>query len=193
MELSITSPIPLKPFYMIRHGESVANRDGYFSGNQDVALTDQGIEQARAAQRAFSKLEAKPTLIIHSHLSRARDTARIINTSHNLPMIESSDFGEHGFGDWEKQSWESVREKFYAGEDPPNGETNKDFLTRIKNGFNDALSRPETVLIVCHGGIFRGLSALYGQQGKSVKNAKLYSFEPRHDTPDFPWNITLIE
>lgn len=187
------TPIPLKPFYMIRHGESEANRDGYFSGNQDVALTDKGIAQAKEAQSTFSQLPTKPTLIIHSHLSRARDTAHIINEPHDLPMIEKSNFGEHGFGDWEKKSWESVREKFYAGEDPPNGETNKDFLTRITKGFNDVLSRPETVLIVCHGGVFRGFRALYNTQGKSVENAKLYHFEPNESAPDFPWVITLIE
>ena len=40
--------IPAKEFYMIRHGESVANRDRYFSGNLDVALTDLGKQQAEA-------------------------------------------------------------------------------------------------------------------------------------------------
>lgn len=187
------SPIPLKPFYMIRHGESVANRDGYFSGNQDVALTTKGIAQATQAQGAFTRLSIKPTLIIHSHLCRARDTARIINEPHDLPMIENADFGEHGFGDWEKQSWQNVREKFYAGEDPPNGETNKDFVTRITKGFNDALSRPEMVLVVCHGGVFRGFPMIYGHQGKSVENAKLYYFEPNKNASDFPWDITLID
>ncbi len=189
----LPSIIPLKPFYMIRHGESIANRDGYFSGNQDVALTDRGIAQAKEAQRIFDHLPTRPTLIIHSHLTRARDTARIINEPYDLPMVKNADFGEHGFGDWENQRWENVRELFYAGEDPPNGETNKDFLTRITRGFNNALSHPETVLIVCHGGVFRGFPMIYGARGKSVENSKFYYFTPNQNTPDFPWDITLVE
>jgi broad specificity phosphatase PhoE len=186
-------PIPLKPFYMMRHGESTANRDGYFSGNQDVALTEKGIAQAQKAQHAFTKLPIKPDLIVHSHLSRARDTAFHLNKPYGLPMVENPNLGEHGFGDWEKQSWEAVRERFYAGEDPPNGETNREFLKRIKKGFNEALSMRETVLIVCHGGIFRGFRALYGMQDQITDNAKLYHFDPCRETPDFPWKITLIE
>jgi len=178
---------------MIRHGESTANRDGYFSGNQDVPLTQKGIDQARLAQNAIKKLPTKPTLIVHSHLKRAHDTAKIINEPYDIPMIENENLGEHGFGDWEKKSWEAVREKFYAGEDPPNGETNKDFLKRITTGLNEALQDNDIPLIVCHGGVFRGFRALYQTQGKSVENAKLYHFEPNKSTPEFPWVITLIE
>lgn len=186
-------PIPLKPFYMIRHGESEANRDGYFSGNQDVILTEKGEQQARKAQPLIDKLSVRPSLIIHSHLRRAIDTAKIINEPYDIPMIANQNLGEQAFGDWEKQTWEHVREKWYAGQEPPNGETNTDFLNRIIKGFNQALSHEETVLIVCHGGVFRGFRTIYGAKGESIENAKLYHFEPCHDTPHFPWQITLIE
>lgn len=178
---------------MIRHGESTANRDGYFSGNQDVALTEKGEQQAAGARKYVEALQNKPEVIVHSHLKRAKNTALIINETLNLPMIENKNIGEHGFGDWEKQSWEAVRDKFYAGEDPPNGETHKDFLNRIKTGFNEILALSEKPLIVCHGGVFRGFPTLYATKGQSVENAKLYHFEPNHDAPDFPWKITLIE
>lgn len=186
-------PIPLKPFYMIRHGESTANRDGYFSGIQDVMLTEKGREQARDAQPHIKKLKVKPTLIIHSHLRRAIDTAKIINEPYDFPMIQNNNLGEQAFGDWEKQSWEAVRERWLTGENPPNGEANDAFFNRVKKGFNEALFIQETTLIVCHGGVFRAFNKLHGREGNAIENAKLYHFEPMHDMPEFPWKITLIE
>jgi broad specificity phosphatase PhoE len=186
--------IPAKEFYMIRHGQSEANRDQYFSGNLDVALTDLGREQAALAGKAVKKLPKLPRVIVHSHLSRAKDTAAIINKSFNIPMIETDLLGEHHFGDWEKQPWEKYRPLFYQGHNPPNGETHEAFHSRVKKGFNYALNLDESpALIVCHGGIFRALHAFYKAPFERTENAKLYHFKPTNNTPEFPWEITLIE
>lgn len=181
-----------KPFYMIRHGESVANRDGYFSGNLDVELTEIGIQQAEKARLIVESLEVKPINIVHSHLSRARDTASIINKKLKLPMYESELIGEHKFGDWEKEPWEKVRPRFFGGESPPNGETHQEFSSRVQKGINWALDKDGPVLIVCHGGVFRGFNYLYNREMHGIKNCKLYYFQPI-DHREFPWKITLIE
>lgn len=184
--------LPQKSFYMIRHGESIANRDGYFSGNLDVELTNTGKQQAERARTTFESLSIKPTIIIHSHLSRARDTASIINAGYQLPMIETHLLGEHHFGDWEKMPWQDVRPAFLAGQNPPNGESHEDFKNRCHKGFQFALKHEGTPLIVCHGGVFRGFSALYGKEMHGITNCTLYSFEVNESEPDFPWKITLI-
>lgn len=181
-----------KPFYMIRHGESEANRDGYFSGNIDSQLTEIGRAQAATARDLIKDVGIKPDIIVHSHLSRARDTAGIINEVLNLEMIETELIGEHKFGDWERQLWEELSPQFRAGENPPNGETHIDFENRVQKGLNFALAQEESVLIVCHGGIFRGFQRIYDQNHiEGVQNARLYTFTPKDDT-DFPWEIELV-
>ena len=186
--------IPAKEFYMIRHGESVANRDRYFSGNLDVALTDLGRQQAEAAGNVLVRKKITLSLIVHSHLSRARDTATILNKNIKATMTQTALLGEHNFGEWEKQPWDEIRPRFFAGENPPGGETHEAFHERVKTGFHFALNLHEKpMLIVCHGGIFRALHCFYGAPFERTENAKLYHFKPAEQTPEFPWKITLIE
>lgn len=63
--------------YLVRHGESVANREGFLAGNRiDAELTEHGREQA---QKTAKKLKGEHVNIIYaSPLKRAIDTARII-------------------------------------------------------------------------------------------------------------------
>ncbi|HPF79084.1 MAG TPA: histidine phosphatase family protein [Alphaproteobacteria bacterium] len=185
-------PIALKSFYMIRHGESEANVAGRFSGNSNVNLTQRGRMQAQEAGKIIEALEIKPVSIVHSHLSRAIDTAAIINQSMNLPMYETPLLGEHHFGDWEGAPWDEIRPRFHAGENPPNGETHDDFAERLKSGFNFALEKDGPVLIVCHGGVFRGFNYIYGKTMHGIENCKLYHFRADETAADFPWQIKLI-
>lgn len=176
---------------MIRHGQSVANRDGYFSGNIDVELTDLGKEQAVKARAHVEALETKPVRIIHSHLQRARHTAEIINENLKLPMHETPLLGEHRFGDWENRPKSVIHPRFFSNENPPNGETHDAFTTRARMGINHALSFEGLALITCHGGVFRAFSQLYGQEGDS-ENCVLYEFTPHEATPNFPWKIKMV-
>lgn len=176
---------------MIRHGESVANESGYFSGNLDVALTDKGRHQAEQVKKIANNLDEKPSIIIHSHLSRARDTASIINEALHLDMLETPLLGEHHFGDWEKKPWGDVRPRFMNGEDPPNGESRAAFNARVAKGFIWALNQCEMPLIVCHGGVFRGLYENHGSEIHGIENCQLYKFLPSND-PVFPWKVSLM-
>ena len=40
--------------YMIRHGQTYANRDQYYYGKEEVALTDLGEAQARSTRSGLS-------------------------------------------------------------------------------------------------------------------------------------------
>lgn len=174
---------------MIRHGQSVANEGQYMSGNMDVALTDLGREQANTARQHVEALTTRPVNIVHSHLQRARHTAEIINQNINSPLHETSLLGEIHFGDWENQPWYKVRDRFYAGENPPNGETHDEFSARVKDGINWALEIDGPVLIACHGGVFRAFNHLYNKKIKPIKNCVLYEFIPNKSQQDFPWII----
>ena len=182
-------PIPAIPFYMIRHGESVANLGQYASGHVDVELTEKGIAQAYAAQKIVDSLELKPSIIIHSHLQRARNTAKILNENLKLPMIEDPMIAEQNYGDWEGQPWSLTRQPTRDGIDPPNGETHVAFHERVRGAITNFVnSHAGPVMIVCHGGVFRAFGALYESQMVGIENCSLHHFEPRDDAA-FPWNI----
>jgi len=176
---------------MIRHGQSVANLEGYYSGNLDVALTDLGITQAETARQHVESLDNKPLRIVHSHLQRARNTAKIINQNLQLPMHETPLLGEQHFGDWEKTPHVPYKSVTRRGNSPPNGETNHDFEQRIAKGINKTLESDELPLIACHGGVFRAFYELYNNidNFEATQNCVLYEFTPNPSAPHFPWNI----
>jgi broad specificity phosphatase PhoE len=181
--------LPAIPFYIIRHGESTANLGQFASGHVDVPLTDKGIAQAYAAAETVKALEIKPSVVIHSHLQRARNTARILNEVLNVPIFEYPEIAEQHYGDWEGQPWSITRQPTRDGIDPPNGESHAAFHERVKNAVTSFVNGHEgPVMIVCHGGVFRALGALYGQQIHGVENCSLHYFEP-NDNANFPWAI----
>lgn len=183
--------IPAKPFYMIRHGETEANAARIMAGSMDTPLTEKGRLQAQDVQRVIKNLEIKPKTIVHSHLSRARDTAKIINEALNAPMHENPDLAEWHAGIWEGAPYEECNRIFSTWENPPEGETHVEFCDRIRRGKTHALETHEgPVLIVCHGGVFRGLGKLYGLDVPGVfKNCHLYEFQPTTDNAHFPWQV----
>ena len=183
--------LPAKPFYMIRHGETVANVTHIIAGQTETPLTDKGREQARLAQRAAEALEIKPSAIIHSNLSRARDTALIINEALNLPIHEDPEFAELFAGDQEGVPYKECDGFLKGFETPINGESFADLFERIKKATAHTLNHYDArVLIVCHGGIFRALGGIYGLKIMEViDNCRLCEFQPNPDKAPFPWDV----
>lgn len=182
--------IPAIPFYMIRHGESTANVGQFASGHVDVPLTDRGLEQAKAAAKIVEALEIKPSVIVHSHLQRARNTAKILNEVLNVDMFEDKLIAEQHYGDWEGQPWDLTREPTRNGIDPPNGETHAAFHQRVRTAITNFVNTHKgPVMIVCHGGVFRAFGAIYKKEIFGVENCTLHYFDPHPDDAAFPWNI----
>jgi broad specificity phosphatase PhoE len=82
-------------FYLVRHGESVANADNVNQGHFDSPLTRKGEVQARELAVGLQAIDFKD--IHSSDLTRARRTAEIINTK-GLPIITSPLLRERSFG-----------------------------------------------------------------------------------------------
>ena len=183
--------VPAKHFYMIRHGETTANKARLMAGSLDSPLTDFGRQQAAHVQNIVSHLKVKPKAIVHSNLSRARDTASIINEALKVPMHEESDLAELHAGDWEGVPYEECQDLLTGWPDPPNGETFNEFCARIRNGKIKALSQHDTpVLIVSHGGVFRAFGGVYGLQTPGIfRNCHLYEFQPDPSNDIFPWKV----
>ncbi len=62
---------------LLRHGQSVWNRENLFTGWTDVGLTDAGAEEARSAGRLMAEAGIAPDVVHTSVLRRAIDTAHL--------------------------------------------------------------------------------------------------------------------
>ncbi|MDD3029326.1 MAG: histidine phosphatase family protein [Alphaproteobacteria bacterium] len=182
----------INKFYMIRHGESIANAAGYASGSIDTPLTDRGRAQAEKARLVLNLLPEPPKLIVHSPLSRARDTARILDAELGLPLREDRLFSEQSFGDWAGKPWKNIREKINKGLTPPHGESWENFTARVRQGFDQLDMLPSSpVLIVTHGGVFHAVLSFHHQKIAHVPNGGLCTFS--FDATASCWRVILNE
>lgn len=72
--------------YFIRHGESLANKEGFFAGQLDIPMTPEGFAQARSAGEELLRSGMVFDEIISSPLRRAYDTAMVIAGILNYPL-----------------------------------------------------------------------------------------------------------
>jgi len=147
--------------FLLRHAQSVWNRERRYQGWTDSALTDLGRSQAEAAGKA---LAAEPLVAVYaSTLTRARDTAATIAAPHGLPVHEDADFREMAFGAWEGRTLDEVRAKDPEdyrvwAESPdlftaPGGETLADVKIRVLAALGRlrAAHEGKSVCLVAHG------------------------------------------
>ena len=176
---------------MIRHGQTEANAARIMAGSMDSPLTQVGREQAYAVHSVVKALDIKPAAIFHSHLSRARDTATIINEVLNVELLEDADLAEIHAGVLEGAPYEECDHLFTSWPDIPEGETAKEFFERVTRGKSRAINAfPDPVLIVCHGGVMRAFGEIHGVDTPGrFENAHLYGFFPNEGKKHFPWDI----
>ncbi|MBM7623593.1 alpha-ribazole phosphatase [Sporohalobacter salinus] len=152
---------------LVRHGETLWNRESRFQGLTDIELSSEGIEQTEKLAERFVGSELD--VIYTSDLQRASKTAEIVAKHHGLHTNEETKFREADFGVWEGLTFEEIKEqdgdKLDAWlKDPvtvqtPEGETFEEVQKRAKNRLNEikAKHEDEQILIVAHGGTIRAL------------------------------------
>lgn len=150
---------------LVRHGESVANAEGWLSGHLDVDLTARGIEQARALSALLT--DVAPDRVFSSDLVRARRTAELALAGRGLPLIVTPALRERTIGEWEGMSKAELRASgrmdvllSWEGR-PPGGESQADLARRVLPWLA-ANDRPGTHLVFAHGGLIRVLVGLVG-------------------------------
>ena len=84
--------------YLVRHGLTAWNRDRICQGQTDVALSDQGREQARALARRLETTHFDAAW--SSDLCRAHETASIVLEGRDLTLQTSESLREMAFGEW---------------------------------------------------------------------------------------------
>jgi ribonuclease H / adenosylcobalamin/alpha-ribazole phosphatase len=84
---------------LIRHGETLANREFRYLGNRDEPLADSGRAQADCLALALAQLPVRA--VYASPLRRAEETARPIASRLDVPLFTEPRLREQCFGEWE--------------------------------------------------------------------------------------------
>ncbi|KAF8965288.1 phosphoglycerate mutase-like protein [Flammula alnicola] len=147
--------------YLVRHGETQANRDGVIQGQQDTALNELGEEQARLVGEALKGV--KFGYAFSSDLSRAVKTAEAILAHHpEVKLVKQQELRERFMGDLEGTSGKWAKLVLATGADQ-SIETSAAFSQRAMAWWKERIlghvldTRPDdgeevNVLVTSHGG-----------------------------------------
>lgn len=142
---------------LVRHGEVAGGV--CFRGCSDDPLSDLGW-----AQMSQAVADAPTwTSIISSPLKRCADFAARFAETHALPLERMDALRERDFGAWERLPAHEIATedltRFWddpAGFTPPDAEPFDAFRTRVLEGWEQLLRRPDPhSLVITHGGVIR--------------------------------------
>jgi probable phosphoglycerate mutase len=171
--------------YLLRHGETVANRDGRLQGRSDSPLTLKGVAQMRAIAALLADEIADPSrfAVVSSPLGRARRSAAIVCQALGLDTKTVScdpRLTEYSFGQWEgllvaeveaaaPGAW-AQREADRWSFAPPGGESYAMVAGRVGDWLGEQAPGGR-LIVVCHGAVSRVLRGLYASlpPAQSVK------------------------
>jgi broad specificity phosphatase PhoE len=152
---------------LVRHGESVGNRERIFTTTPHaLALTELGHQQAERAGHFIAKT-FRTEIVVSSPYIRAHETARIIAEILKLPVEIEPNLHERDVGSLKGQSYESVLAA--PGYDPqrpwlwepPDGESYQHVKARVAPILDRLAAAHPTrdVVVVSHGGVMMALWA----------------------------------
>lgn len=166
--------LPKRSFCLIRHGETVANRDGKIAGHWDVDLTAKGLAEAKQLQQYQWPQQV---VLYASPLKRAQQTAQLGFLGHE-PLLDSK-LKERNWGALEGQDLAQLCPRQHT---PPNGEPWADFVARKHGALTRILLRSAAGLpvIVAHSGTIRAVRFLLGLafDGPSPANGQPLYYTP---------------
>jgi broad specificity phosphatase PhoE len=155
-------------YYLVRHGQTPANRKGIIQGHLNVPLSDRGLLQAKLVGEALAKV--KIDAVYSSDLDRAKDTAMEIAKHHNCKLVFDRRLREVHCGSMQGKTMAQCRELFpeffearksnpYLVPRPGGGECDRDLYERVMRAFFDIQREcpGSDVSIVTHGGPIRCL------------------------------------
>jgi alpha-ribazole phosphatase len=151
--------------YLIRHGHcETAGKDNYDPEKKTVnpKLTEKGIAQVR--RLAIRLKNVRFDRIYHSDLSRAVDTAKILNDAVGSVLVEEAGFREIDMGVIHLSSWDSYPElykewvKHETDLAYPGGESGGMAWERYSEALDRIVNQDfSRVAVVAHGGAIRSM------------------------------------
>ena len=181
-----------------RHGQTAWNAAGRFQGHLDPPLD--AVGEAQAADAAPALLALRPSLVVSSDLTRARETAAYLG----LPVEVDARLREIDVGEWGGLTRPEIEAKYpetyaawLAGEDVrrEGGETLAEVAVRAAAAVTERLDATGDgpLVVVTHGGTSRalvltllGLPVAAGAAFAALGNARWASLERRGSR----WRLT---
>ena len=164
----------MRKLVLLRHGESIWNRENLFTGWTDVDLSEQGVQEAREAGRILKDQGYTFDIAFTSVLIRAQHTldlmlAQLGQTT--LPVHKHLALNERDYGDLAGLNKDDARKKWGAEQvliwrrsydvAPPGGESLRDTAARVLPYYIQVMLphvlRGERVLVSAHGNSLRAL------------------------------------
>lgn len=175
--------------YLMRHG---IDDERFIGGWSESHLTPEGVKQSVNARNFIVNKELVINKLMSSDITRAKETARIINTKLNVPYEITRILNEQNKGTLNGISLEKAMKdysEFMCTNDIykrfPNGESLNDVYNRILYYFNDILKEDNT-LIVTHSGVINMIyyiltNSKLGQstQGFNVTHGSIHEYDPK--------------
>lgn len=173
--------------WLVRHGETAGQSSIRFHGSNDVPLSDQGREQIVALRQVLAEL--RPAAVVHSPLSRAVESARILARELQWPAasLRADDrLREISFGHCEGMTEAEIAAafpEFWAARQRgpvdafPGGESRRAFATRVHQGIAEAVAAHGAgdLVVVAHRGTVR----------QALRHVLGLGFEQPDPTPQF--------
>jgi broad specificity phosphatase PhoE len=150
--------------YVLRHGITQWNLEHRIQGVTDIPLLEEGRQEAYALRE---KVQALPVKRLYtSPLSRALETAHILNEDRCFDLEVEERLREVSFGQWEGWTWKQLQtrhpelmkqrpENGYI--DPPEGESFAQTAQRVCQLIDELQRRGEDCLLVTHKAVIRFL------------------------------------
>ena len=169
---------------VIRHGQSISNLEGIFTGNMDLALTDIGHRQAQiTADHILQNYHVDA--VYSSDLRRAFDTGRAVAEPLGIDLVTDRRLREIYAGDWEGRTFDELTAHYpnymvfrtdIGNCTTDGGETVAQLSQRVLEAFMEIgeANPGKTVVIATHATPIRAIQCHC--QGKPVSQMK-----------DIPW------
>ncbi len=165
----MVSSIPRTRLILVRHGETLANREFRYIGTQDHLLSEQGQLQAEQLAEALSVLPI--AAVYSSPLQRAYRTAESIAIRHALALQVLDGLREGSFGSWEGMSRVEVLARSLEDEQqllawerdpdvaPPGGESFVMICERVLTTVGQLAQAhvEQAIVLVSHVGVIKAL------------------------------------
>ena len=152
--------------YVVRHGQTDWNVQGFIQGSTNIELNSTGIEQANKTAELLKDIDF--SAIYSSPLKRTLDTARAINKYHNVDIITDNRIIERNFGDFEgtKNVLKDISDylDYELNLNTNNIEAIKDLFKRVEDFLVSIYSiykdTDSNILVVTHGGVSIAITAI---------------------------------